>query len=159
MSFPLKKKTIIKTLISRAKLQASSRNIFLNELENIKQTLINNGFLDYIVDTEIKHFIYKTEQHNIDNTLNHKQSINLYYKKQFYRNCKIDEHVLKNLIRKNVLPTDPTKKVRLIIYYNKFKTSNLIKWITVPTPLTFLIEQTPYICLNVPWETVSPKKK
>ena len=38
----------------------------------------------------------------------------------------IDEHILKNLIENNVLPTDPTKKVRLIIYYNKFKTSNLI---------------------------------
>ena len=33
---------------------------------------------------------------------------------------------LKSLIPKNVFPTDPTKKIRLIIYYNKFKTSNLI---------------------------------
>ena len=33
-----------------------------------------------MVDTEMKHFINKIEQHNIDNTLNHKQSINLYYK-------------------------------------------------------------------------------
>ena len=33
---------------------------------------------------------------------------------------------LKNLIQKYVLPTDPTKKVRLIVYYNEFKTSNLI---------------------------------
>ena len=46
--------------------------------------------------------------------------MNLYYKKQFHSNYKIDEHMLKNLIQKNVLPTDPTKKVRLIIYYNKF---------------------------------------
>ena len=60
------------------KLLSSSRTIFLNELKNIKQTLINNGFLNYIADTEIKHFIDKTEQHNIDNILNHKQSINLY---------------------------------------------------------------------------------
>ena len=27
---------------------------------------------------------------------------------------------------KIILPTNPTKKIRLIIYYNKFKTSNLI---------------------------------
>ena len=33
----------------------------------------------------------------------------------------MDEHILKNLIQNNVLPTDPTKTVRLIIYYNKFK--------------------------------------
>ena len=52
----------------------------------------------------------------MDNTINN----------QFHSNYKIDEHILKNLIQKNVLSTDPTKKVRLIIYYNKFKISNLI---------------------------------
>ena len=74
--------------------------MFMNELKNIKQTLINNGFPNYIVNREIKYFINKTEQHNIDNTFNHKQSINLYYKNQFYSNYKIDEHMLKNLIQK-----------------------------------------------------------
>ena len=78
-------------------------------LKNIKQTLINNGFPNYIADTEIKYFITKTEQHNIDNILNHKQSINFYYKNQFHSNYQIDEHILKNLIPKNVLPTDPKK--------------------------------------------------
>ena len=53
----------------------------------------------YIVDTEIKYFINKTE-HDIDNILNHKQSINLYYKNQFHSNYKIDEHISKNLIQK-----------------------------------------------------------
>ena len=57
-------RTIIKTLISRANLLSSSRIIFLNELRNIKQILISNGFLNYIVDTEIKQFINKPEQYN-----------------------------------------------------------------------------------------------
>ena len=61
------KRIIIKTLVSRPKL-SSSQNIFLNELKNIK--LINNGFPNYIVDTEIKHFINKMEQHNIDKAIN-----------------------------------------------------------------------------------------
>ena len=30
------------------------------------------------------------------------------------------------MIHKNILPTDPNKKIKLIIYYNKFKTSNLV---------------------------------
>ena len=72
------KRTIIKTLISRAKLISSSRTIFLNELKNNK-TLIDNGFPNYIVDTEVKHFITKTEQYNEDNTLNHRRSINHYH--------------------------------------------------------------------------------
>ena len=33
---------------------------------------------------------------------------------------------MKTLIHKNILPTDPNKKIKLIIYYNKFKTSNLV---------------------------------
>ena len=91
-------------------LLSSSRTIFLNEVKNIKQTPNNNGFPNYIVDTEIKYFINKTEQHNIDNILNYKQSINLYYKNQFHRNYKIDEHILKNLIQKMFsLPILPKK--------------------------------------------------
>ena len=108
---PIKREKIIKILISRTKLLSSSRTIVLNELNNIKHTFINNGFPDYIVDTEIKHFINKTEQHIIDNTLNHKQLITLFYKKN-YSNYKIDEHIRKNLIQKKVFPADPTKKVR-----------------------------------------------
>ena len=79
-------------------------------------------------------------------------------KNQFHSNYKIDEHILKNLIQKNVLPTDSTKKVRLIIYY-KFKTSNLIISNNTSSS-TKLLDKTNimYICLNVPWETVSPKK-
>ena len=34
--------------------------------------------------------------------------------------------ILKTLIHKNILPTDPNKKIKLVIYYNKFKTSNLV---------------------------------
>ncbi len=56
------------------KLLSSFWTIFLNELKNIKQTFINNGCPNNIIDTEIKHFIDKTEQHNIDNTLNNQQT-------------------------------------------------------------------------------------
>ena len=42
-------------------------------------------------------------------------------------NYKSDEKIMKTLIHKNILPTDPNKKIKLIInYYNKFKTSNLV---------------------------------
>ena len=41
-------------------------------------------------------------------------------------NYKSDEKILKTLIHRNILLTDPNKKIKLIIYYNKFKTSNLV---------------------------------
>ena len=39
---------------------------------------------------------------------------------------KSDEKILTTLIHRNILPTDPNKEIKLIIYYNKFKTSNLV---------------------------------
>ena len=66
---------------------------FVTNLKNSKQILINNGFPNYIVDTEIKQFIYEPEQPNIDNNLNHKQTITQYNKNQFHSNYKIDEQI------------------------------------------------------------------
>ena len=37
-------------------------------------------------------------------------------------NYKLDENILKTLIKRNILPTDPNKKIKFIIYHNKFKT-------------------------------------
>ena len=54
-----------------------------------------------------------------DNNLNHKQSINLYCKNQFHSIYKINEQILKNLIHKLTCQ-------KRLIYYKKFKTSNLI---------------------------------
>ena len=48
-----------------------------------------------------------------------------FYSNQMHYNYKSDEKILKTLIHRNILPTDPNKKIKLIIYYDKFKTSNL----------------------------------
>ena len=37
-------------------------------------------------------------------------------------NYKSDEKISKTLIQRNILPTDPNKKIKLIIYCNQFKT-------------------------------------
>ena len=51
--------------------------------------------------------------------------IKLFYLNQMLYNYKSDEKILKTLIHKSILPTDPNKKIKLIIYYYNFKTSNL----------------------------------
>ena len=58
------KKTIINNLISRAKLISSSKTILYKEIKNIKQTLIYNGFPNYIVDEQIKCMIKNVNQQN-----------------------------------------------------------------------------------------------
>ena len=41
-------------------------------------------------------------------------------------NDKLDENIFKMLIQRNILLTDPNKKIKLNIYYNKSKTSSLV---------------------------------
>ena len=52
--------------------------------------------------------------------------VRLFYRNQMHYYYKSDEKICKTLIHKNILPTDPNKKIKLVIYYNKFKTSNLV---------------------------------
>ena len=94
----------------------------------------------------IKSILLKSFLEEFFYTLNHKQSINLYYKNQVHNNYKRDEQILKNRIQKNVLPTNHTKKVRLIIYDNKFKTSNLIMS-NKSSSSTELVDRTNVICM------------
>ena len=122
------KKAIINNLISHAKLISSSKTIFYKEVENIKQALISNGFPNYIVDEQIKRMIKNVNQQNKHCTTPPSQQtyIELFYRNQMQYNYKSDEKILKTLLHRNILPIDPNKKIKLIIYYNKFKTSNLV---------------------------------
>ena len=53
------------------------------------------------------------------------------------------------MIQSNILPTDPNIKIKLIIYCNKFKTSNLvIDYNSLPW-LEFCKKITLYINLNI----------
>ena len=108
----IKKKAIINNLISRAKLISSSKTIFYKEVENIKQALINNGFPNYIVHEQIKRMIKNANQQNKHCTTPPSQQtyIKLFYRYQMHYNYKSDEKILKTLIHRNILPTDPNKK-------------------------------------------------
>ena len=65
-------------------------------------------------------------------------------------NYKTDEKILKTLIHRNIIPTDPNKKIKLIMYFNKFKTSNLaIENNSSPSIGVFYKNPTLYINLNV----------
>ena len=56
-------------------------------------------------------------------------------------NYKLDENILKTLIQRNILPTDPNEKLKLIIYNDKFKTSSLVLIIISPSWLEFWRKQ------------------
>ena len=78
----------------------------------IKQTHINNGFLNYIVDEKTKRTIKNVTQQNIHcNTPTNEQEFTKYfYHNQMHHSNKLNENILKTLIQRNILPSDPNKK-------------------------------------------------
>ena len=55
-----------------------------------------------------------------------KQLSNFFYCNQMHYNYKLDKNILKTLIQRNILPTDPNLKKKRLIHYNRFKTSNFV---------------------------------
>ena len=114
---------MIKNFLQRAKLISSSRTLFLKELSNIKRTLVNNGFPNRLVDEQISVFLhnFSTNPSQPD-----KKSIDLYYRNQFHQSYRQDESVIKDILKKCISPVDLEFTIKLIVYYKKFKTANLI---------------------------------
>lgn len=106
---PLRYKiAVIKNFLERAHQNSSSRLLFLKELNNVKQTLINNGFPNHLIDQQIRLFLPKVSNNESEHTV--KNHIHIYYKNQMHKNYKQDECSLRHIIKKYNIPIDPNKK-------------------------------------------------
>ena len=95
------------------------KQYFTKKWNNTKQTLINNGFHNYIVDEQIESIIKNVrQQYKHCNTPSNKQEfIKLFYRNQMNYNYKLDENILKTFIQRNILLTDPNKNKTYHILY------------------------------------------
>ena len=92
------------------------------------------GFLSILLMIKLNVWLNNVNQQNKHCTTPPSQQtfIKHFYRNRIHYNYKLGEKILKTLIQINILPTDPNKK-KLIIYYDEFKTSNLlIKIIPLP---------------------------
>ena len=113
----------VRALIHRAYKNSSNWNLFQKAIDNIKQSLINNGYSNSLFDKILKTYLEKVNKMNtIDNTITH----TIFYKNQYTNNYKMDERVLKSIVRNNVKCTKENEKLRILIYYKNLKTTNLI---------------------------------
>ena len=66
-------------------------------------------------------------QYNYNNIhTNDQNKIIFYYKNNFSPTYKKDERILKQIIHKNVTPTNPINKIVLRIYYTNYRSSQMI---------------------------------
>ena len=117
------KLSVIKSYIRRAHKNCSNWMIFHQEVEKFKQILVNNGYKNIWIDTELRNFLDKINN-NVDNT--NKEIIKVFYKNQMNTAYKTDEKVLKDIIKRNVRCIKDNDELQLVIYYKNPKVNNLL---------------------------------
>merc|ERR1711874_713607 len=93
------------------------------EIKRSTDVLLANGYN--------KDNIEKQTNKILDNWYNNKESnkveyIKLYYKSHFSTKYTEDERIMRQIVKKNVTPTDPNKKLLFTIYYKNKKTKDLL---------------------------------
>ena len=123
---PLKYKTgVILTFLNRAHKICSTWHHFNNEVQRIKQLLVNNNFPNKLIDNLILKFLNKKYDNNNSSQMQG-TTLKLYYENQWHTNYKQDEKVLKNVFQQHVKCVNPNDRLSLNIFYKNRKISNLI---------------------------------
>ena len=116
----------ITSLINRAYKICSNWNNFNEEIERLKQVFVNNNYPNDIFDSVVKNFIEKKISGQTKEQENNK--INLYYENQMSLNYKVDEKILKDIIKTKTKCINDKDSLNVIIYYKSLKTRHhLIK--------------------------------
>ena len=113
----------IRSFLRRAFRTCSDWTLLDVELKRIRQILVNNGYSNRDVDSEIlvamKNARKETPQ------ASKRPSLKVFYQNQMSQSYKVDERAIREIISSCVTCTDTEKDVVLIIYYKNKKVSNL----------------------------------
>ena len=134
---------VIRTYVRRAIRTCSNWELVSQELDRVKQILVNNNYSCTEIDEEIMTALNKYHEDKEQKTTQVKQTTNnkakqttehednkeqthkLYYKNQMNIGFKQDEKALKDIVHQNVKPK-AGHQLKMIIYYKSAKTSQLV---------------------------------
>ena len=117
---------VIKTLLHRSYHICNTWESINSEIDRIKQLLTNNNFPMNLIEDTIKKFLdskINNQQRQQDETCN---SIKLFYQSQMTSNYKMEEQQIKEIIGKNIKPSNPAEDIKLHIFYRNKKLRNLV---------------------------------
>ena len=119
------KTSVIRSFIRRAFKYCSDWKSTHQELQRSKQILVNNGYTNTEVDAEIQNQM--TRHHQPQQRQNQtEQIIQVFYRNQMSPSYRVDERVLRDIIKKNVKCTLPNTRLQITIYYKNTKVGALI---------------------------------
>jgi hypothetical protein len=123
----------ITALIHRTYKISSTWELFTQTINELKQTLVNNGYSNSIFDGILKKYLEKTFS-IASNSNNNGTTHVLYYRNQMSTGYKTDEKVLKQIIKNNINCNNSRDKLQLSIYYKNSRTSSLVMKNSPPAP-------------------------
>ena len=117
------KVSVVKGFLFRAKTLCSDRTAFLSEINRSKQILVNNGYSNQMIDTEIKKFLRRDSAEVPSPTGSvHKVFYMNFMNPKYQKN----EAAIRRIIKDNVRTVNPNDRLQLILYYKSTKTRDLI---------------------------------
>jgi hypothetical protein len=115
--------SVIRAFLHRAYAICSKWESFHSEVQRIRKLLTNNGFPIGIIDQEIRKYLDR--KFNVSTVRVNNDNITLFYRNQYTSNFKADERNLKRILLRNVQSQDPSKELKLLIYYRNRKVRSL----------------------------------
>ena len=119
------KDSTIAAYMRRAITHCSGWKAVHDEITRSTNVLLKNGFTIEEIEKQVRKIMAQWHNKKEDRREETK-TIKIYYKAHFSTSYKEDERVMRQIIKRNVSPTDPEKKLVLTIYYKNKKTSNLL---------------------------------
>ena len=120
------KESTMASFFRRALTHCSTWTETQKEIERVQQLLVNNGYANRDVQQKLRQVISKWYQQDQQPINREVESIKLFYKALMSTHYKEDERIMRDIIRRNVKPTNDEDKINLIIYYKNKKTSSLL---------------------------------
>ena len=119
------KNSVLRAFVQRAIKSSSTYDTMDNELNRVRQLLVNNGFTNTEVDSEIHKQLDK--QHSQQATDAHQDKVHhVYYRNYMSSQYKTDEKILKSILRKNIQCNKDDERLQVNIYYQNRKTRQLV---------------------------------
>ena len=118
------KKSVITSYLNRAYKVCKNWNDFHNEINHVKQLLVNNNYCNKAIDHEINTFL--KSKFDVQSNDQKSEKIPIYYLNQLQPTYKIEEKIIKNIVYNNTKCIKSNQKINLIIYYRNMRTSNLV---------------------------------
>ena len=118
------KDSVVKAYIHRALKHCSTWLLFHQEVERIKQVLVDNEYDLATIDQQIRTATDK--YHAPTKTTEDGNTISLFYKSQMTSEYKTEEAALKKIISRNCKPVEALDKIKLNIYYQSPTVSSFI---------------------------------